>query len=236
MHHCLRLTLRFSGGGTPSGYSRRGNRSPRLCFKTVRASFPAHGSSVIRPLSWAPCRACDLHVHASPFRVIHTSPCGVLTASAALLVPITYILPSPRQHIRWLSQRPSLLGESHPVPYPVDTCSSWSTTQGYSVPYLRVTLHEGPHSSPGFSGVYLGQLQTCPALILAILAQANHPRRLAQANDDSVMGSCAYPYATLLDGIPGRIPRYHLLSPLCGLMVSRYRRGYAFTSTPEGQE
>ena len=84
--------------------------------------------------------------------------------------------------------------------------------------------------------MYLGQLQTCPALILALLAQANNPRRLAQANDDAVMGSCAYPYATLLGGIPGRIPSDHLLSPLCGLRVSRYRRGDAFTSTPEGQE
>jgi hypothetical protein len=51
---------------TASGYSRRGNRSPRLCFKTVRASFPAHGSSVVRPLSWAPCWACDLQFCASP--------------------------------------------------------------------------------------------------------------------------------------------------------------------------
>ena len=40
----------------------------------------------------------------------------------------------------------------------------------------------------------------------------------------------------MLDGIPGRIPSYHLLSPLLGLMVSRYPRGYALTSTPEGQE
>src|SRR4051794_8074876 len=68
----------------PSGYSRRGNHSPRLCYKTVHAGFLAHGSSVIRPLSWAPCWACDLHGGASPFRVIHTSLDGVLTASAAL--------------------------------------------------------------------------------------------------------------------------------------------------------
>jgi hypothetical protein len=175
----------------PSGYSRRGNHFPRLCFKTVRASFPAHGSSVIHPRSWAPYGACDLHVGASPSRVIPTSLHGVLTASAALLVPITSRSPSPRQPIRWLSQRPWLLGESHPVPYAVDTCSSWSTTEGYAVPYLRITLHEGPHSSPGFSGVYLGQLQTCPALIRAVLAQAHHPRRLAPAHDDSSMGSWA---------------------------------------------
>jgi hypothetical protein len=146
---------------------------------------------------------------------------------------------SHRPHVSLSAGFPSglgFLGNPPTMPYPVDTCSSWSTTPGSSVPYLRITLPEGPHSSPGFSGVYLGPLQTCPALILALLAQAHHPRRLAQAHDDSVMGSCAYPSATLLEGIPGRIPSDHLLSPLCGLMVSRYRRGYAFTSTPEGQE
>ena len=36
-----------SGRWRASGYSRRGNRSPRLCFKTVLASFPAHGSSIV---------------------------------------------------------------------------------------------------------------------------------------------------------------------------------------------
>jgi hypothetical protein len=101
-------------------------RPPRVAIHSVRDTahgFLAHGSSVICPLSWAPYRACDLHVGASPARVIHTSLPGVLTASPALLVPITYLSPSPRQHIRWRSQRHWLLGESHPVPYPVDTCS-----------------------------------------------------------------------------------------------------------------
>jgi hypothetical protein len=50
------------------------------------------------------------------------------------------------------------------------------------------------------------------------------------------MDSCACPYTVGLDGIPSRILSDRLLSPLYGLMVSRYRRGYAFTSTPEGQE
>jgi len=122
------------------------------------------------------------------------------------------------------------------VPYPVDTCSSLSTTRGYSVPHLRLSLHEGLHSSPGFSGVSLGRLQNRPALIRAFLAQAHIPRRLVQRNDDSDVDSSACPYAALLGGIPGRIPSDRLFSPLCGLMVSRYRRGDAFTSTLEGQE
>ena len=111
-----------------------------------------------------------------------------------------------------------------------------STTRGYSVPHLRMPLHVGPHSSPGFSGVSLGRLQNRPALIRALLAQADNPCRLVQRHDDSDVDSYPCPYATVLDGIPGRIPSDHLFSPLCGLMVSRYRRGEAFTSTLEGQE
>jgi len=34
-----------------AGYSRWRDHSPHLCFKTVRATFAAHGSSVMRPLS-----------------------------------------------------------------------------------------------------------------------------------------------------------------------------------------
>jgi hypothetical protein len=40
------------------------------------------------------------------------------------------------------------------------------TAQGYSVPSLGVILCEGLHSSPGFLGVYLGHVESCPALIL----------------------------------------------------------------------
>ena len=151
-----------------SGYSRRGNHFPRLCFRTVRESFPSHGSSVIHPLSWAPCRACDRYVGASPSRVIHTSLDGVLTASPALLRPITDLAPAPPQPLRWLAPRPSLLGESSPVAPPGDTSSSLRAIRGYAVPHLRVSLKGGPHSSPGFAGVYPGRLPTRPALILAL--------------------------------------------------------------------
>jgi hypothetical protein len=129
------------------------------------------------------------------------------------------------------------LGNPPTVPYAVDTCSSWrSTARGYSVPHHRLSLYVGPHSSPGFSGVSLSRLQTRSALILALLAVASNPRRLLPRNDDSAMGSCACPCTALLDGIPSRILSDRLLSPLCGLMVSRYRKGYALISTPEGQE
>jgi hypothetical protein len=144
-----------------------------------------------------------------------------------------------RPHVSISAGFPSsirFLGNPSTVPYPVDTCSVGSTTQGYSVPDLRLLLKVGPHSSPGFLGVSLGRLQSRPALILALLAQAYNPRRLVPPNDDSNVDSCTCPCSATLDGIPGRIPSDRLLSPLGGLMVSRYRRGYALTSTPEGQE
>ena len=49
---------------------------------------------------------------------------GVFTAYSALLVPLTYFVPSPRQPICRLSRQPLLFGESLPVPHPVDTCSA----------------------------------------------------------------------------------------------------------------
>ena len=68
------------------------------------------------------------------------------------------------------------------------------------------------------------------------MAQAHNPRRLVQRHDDAGVDAYACPDTALLGGIRGRIPRDRLFSPLCGLMVSRYRRGEAFTSTLEGQE
>ena len=111
---CRKRERGTSGRWRQSGYSRRGNHFPRRCFRPVREGFPSHGSSGIRPLSWAPCRAGDLHVGASPSWVIHTSLHGGLTAFAALLVPITSLSASPRQPIRKRSSRPWLLGASRP--------------------------------------------------------------------------------------------------------------------------
>jgi hypothetical protein len=144
-----------------------------------------------------------------------------------------------RPHVSLSAGFPSglrFLGNPTTAPYAVDTSSSWRTPRGDSVPHLRLSLQGGPHASPGFSGVYPGRLQNRPALILAFLAQAHHPRRLVPPHDDSNMDSYACPYAAMLDGILSRMLSDRLLSPLGGLMVSRYRRGYAVTSTPEGQE
>ncbi len=128
------------------------------------------------------------------------------------------------------------LGNPPTVPYTVDTCSSLRTARGDSVPSLRLSRHEGLHSSPGFCGGVPGSDGELPSPYPCLLAQAHNPRRRVPSNDDSNVDSSACPYTALLDGMPGRIPRDRLLSPLYGLMVSRYRRGYALTSPPEGQE
>ncbi len=64
---------------------------------------------------------------------------------------------------------------------------------------------------------------------------------LSRCDDSSVMGSCAYPYSTLLGGILDRIPGYRLLFPLhtdgcqatrMGKMLSPpYLRGGNYTHT-----
>ncbi len=58
---------------------------------------------------------------------------------------------------------------------------------------------------------------------MSVLDQANNPRRLVSSYDDSDVSLIAYPYAALLDGVPGWVPSYRLSLPLHGLMVSRYR-------------
>ena len=57
---------------------------------------------------------------------------------------------------------------------------------------------------------------------MSILDQANNPRRLVATDDDSDVSLIAYPYATLLGGIPRWVRSYRLSFPLQELMVSRY--------------
>jgi len=66
---------------------------------------------------------------------------------------------------------------------------------------MDVTVRRDANLSPGSPFVP----------ILGRLVNAGEP---AYTDDGSAMGSCTYPYSTLLDGIPGRIPGYRLLSPL----------------------
>ena len=165
----LRLCPRGARGplSRPSGYSRRGDHSPRLCFRTVRERFPSSGSAVLRPWSWAPGRAGDRHVGASPSQVIPPALQGGLTASAALLVPLTDLSPSPRQPIRARSPQPWLLGASPPVAPPVDPSSALRARRDDAVPHRRWRLHVGPHAAPGVSAVSLRRVQPRSGLLLA---------------------------------------------------------------------
>jgi hypothetical protein len=88
----------------------------------------------------------------------------------------------------------------------------------------------------GCLGGVSGSTADSPGPYPGLVAQANHPRRLVPPHDDSTMDSCACPYSARLGGILRRMLRDRLFSPLGGLMVSRDRKGYAVTSTPEGQE
>ena len=155
------------------------------------------------------------------------------------------------------------LGNPPTVPYPVDTCSPARPRSSRLPPpchrpdgrtvmnrpacagerdtgLLRsVSPFDAERRIPLFAG-FRGSVAESPADTLSpypcLLAVAHHPRRLLQPNDDSSMGSTeAYPCSALLDGIPGRIPSYHLLFPLVGLMVSRYPREYAVSPTPGRQ-
>jgi hypothetical protein len=92
-------------------------------------------------------------------------------------------------------------------------------------------VHVNPHLFPNLS--HDGFLS---APSLAFLALANTLRRLFPINDDSDVASFASPSVTLLGGSLSQILSDSHLSPLWGLRVSRYPRGYAVTSTPEGPE
>jgi hypothetical protein len=52
---------------------------------------------------------------------------------------------------------------------------------------------------------------------MSILDQADNPRRLVTHDDDSDVSSCAYPYATVLDGIRWWVQRDRLSFPLHGV-------------------
>jgi hypothetical protein len=142
-----------------AGYSRCKGRPSHLCFKTVLASFPAHGSSMTESLSMVrlPLRPtlCNSVFAAEEINLLSslTPRCCVIRGWTHLLLTALHSQSSsPRQHILWLSQRRWLLGESHPVDHTDDTSSrtfSRSTTgllRSLS-PYL---LSVGSYSAPGF--------------------------------------------------------------------------------------
>ena len=82
--------------------------------------------------------------------------------------------------------------------------------------------------SAGFSGSRYWSVSGLPApTSFPFLGKPMNLRRLVQDNDDSTVSSLALLIATCSQRRPVRFRVYLVLSPLYGLMVSRYRRGYA---------
>ena len=77
-------------------------------------------------------------------------------------------------------------------------------------------------------GIDTGQDYVCQPLAFPILGKPMNLRGLVLFNDGSDVPSLALPIATCSQRRPVRFRVYPVLSPLYGLMVSRYHRGYAF--------
>jgi len=71
---------------------------------------------------------------------------------------------------------------------------------------------------------------------MSILDQADNPRRLVAHDDDSDMSSCAYPYATVLDGIRWWVQRDRLSFPLHGVEDQSRPWGACITPASGGEE
>ena len=71
---------------------------------------------------------------------------------------------------------------------------------------------------------------------MSILDQADNPRRLVAPDDDSDVSSCAYPYATVLDGIRWWVQRDRLSFPLHGVENQSRPWGPCITPASGGEE
>ena len=69
-----------------------------------------------------------------------------------------------------------------------------------------------------FAGILAGCLwitrRSVQPFSVSVLDQADNPRRLISHDDDSAVSSYAYPYATVLGGMPWRVQGDRLLRPL----------------------
>ena len=91
-----------------------------------------------------------------------------------------------------------------------------------------------------FAGILVGCLwitrRSVQPFSMSVLDQADNPRRLVTHDDDSVVSSCAYPYATVLDGIRWWVQRDRLSFPLHGVEDQSRPWGPCITPASEGEE
>ena len=129
----------------------------------------------------------------------------------------------------------------------VDTSSlrgKGEPVRSYSVPGCRLSLHVGSHCSPGYlwDAVWIKRRVVQPERVepsrfsMSILDQADNPRRLVAHDDDSDVSSCAYPYATVLDGIRWWVQRDRLSFPLHGVEDQSRPWGPCITPASGGEE
>src|SRR5437763_5870266 len=71
---------------------------------------------------------------------------------------------------------------------------------------------------------------------MSVLDQADNPRRLVSHDDDSAVSSCAYPYATVLGGMPWRVQGDRLLRPLHKIDSQSHSWGVCITPASGGEE
>ena len=148
-------------------YGRRGDRSPRLRFKTGRATFTASGSWSL-PIPWHGQFLKQRNLERFPFTaptLVSSHPLGSLRrlrASPPLLATRSFRRPSPRQPIRSITLGLCFLG--NPTHVAIRLAPTLTSTQrGFlrSLPSFDAPV--GSHSLPGFVGVNLGHFSKCPA-------------------------------------------------------------------------
>jgi hypothetical protein len=163
------------GTSRSAGYSRWRDRSLHLCFKTVRATFAAHGSSVMCPLvevsvwlSPTAQRTCDLTFRASPLRGIAPSRLHAgSSAFLALLLLITCTSPSSRQLILGITPGLGFLRNPSPSAMRLAPAPVVHTARRGQTGLLRSQVpwfaSVGRCSPPGLSAVHTGQYRRLPA-------------------------------------------------------------------------
>jgi len=91
-----------------------------------------------------------------------------------------------------------------------------------------------------FAGILAGCLwitrRSVQPFSMSVLDQANNPRRPVTHDDDSIVRSCAYPYATVLGGMPWRVQGDRLLRPLHKMESQSHSWGVCITPASGGEE
>src|SRR5262245_46678367 len=166
----------------------------------------------------------------------YTGAAAVLMTCGPLLAPLPSKLSCLRQRIPRLSRGPWLLRQSSRQPAcggrllpsrPLGRARCRFPRSGR--PFC-VAL--GPCSPPGLAGVDAGLYPVCQPHIRPHFGQAANPRRLVWANDGSSHIRSRCPWLPAPRCAPVGFGPDLVLSPLCGLRVSRYRRGYTFRCPP----